>query len=155
MGNWIMKRSQLFLCLTFTRLHVTKYLPFVYSPPLPSNLLSPKGIMSKWIKSHRPALPCPSKAYAHGTGIWQKVSVFESYPTLRQLCSELSGVASFCTCHDKPAQHMCCFFLPLWHGGHRATWHSSADIFQVFSLCDSSLTNVLGQIRTLPRMSLH
>lgn len=60
-----------------------------------------------------------------------------------------------CTCNDKPAQHMCFFFLPLWHSGCRATWHLSTDIFQVFSFNNSFCSNFLGHIRTLPRTPLH
>lgn len=56
------------------------------------------------------------------------------------------GIKTFCTWNSKPAQPTCVFFLPLWHSSHRATWHLSANMFQVFSSHDSFLANFLGQM---------
>ena len=56
------------------------------------------------------------------------------------------GIETFCTWNSKPAQPTCVFFLPLWHSSHRATWHLSANMFQVFSSHDSFLANFLGQM---------
>lgn len=57
-----MKISQLFLCWTFTRLHVTKYPAFCLVPPLLHpilhlTLLPTKHVRRKWIDSHGPSLP--------------------------------------------------------------------------------------------------
>lgn len=38
------------------------------------------------------------------------------------------------------------FFLPLWHGGCRASWHLLANAFQVFSFWNSFLTNFLAKL---------
>lgn len=77
-------------------------LPFVYSPPLPSNLLSPKGIMSKWIKSHRPAL---KSICTWHWDLTKSQCLWKLTDTKRQLCSELSQElqASACAMTGPPS----------------------------------------------------
>lgn len=152
-----MKRSQLFLCWTFTRLHVTKYLAFCL-------LLTPSIQLCYQLKalcangSNPTGLPCPApeRIWTWHWGLVKSQCLCKLTDTKRQLCLELSQelqasarattsppstcVVSSCHC-DTVATEPQGVCQPIF--------------FKSFLSAIALLTNVLGQIRTFPRMSLH
>lgn len=161
-----MKISQLFLCWTFTRLHVTKYpafclVPSLLHPILYLTLLSTKRVRRKWLDSHGPSLP-PKIGWPWPwpwdlVGEKEKTTLCLWKRTHMEAAAAVSpGSARNWPLHVPGApRHVCSFLPPLWPQGLCSPVGLSADTFQqVFSFRESFLTHVLGQMRTLSRMSL-
>lgn len=160
-----MKISQLFLCWTFTRLHVTKYPAFCLVPPLLHPILQLYYQLNVLDanESTPMGLPCPAPQNSMTMtltlrfgGKKTNLHVFENSPRRKQqqLCPRARWETTLCTCQE-PSRHVCLFLSPLWPQGLWSPVGLSADTFQqAFSFSESFLTHVLGQMRTLSRVSL-